>query len=48
MLAALPLILGVQMLLTFVQFDVHNVPRVVGGPLFGAIDDAHWRASLGR
>ncbi len=44
MLAALPLILGIQMLLTFVQFDVQNVPRVPVGPLLGAIDDAAWRA----
>ncbi|MES2785067.1 MAG: glycosyltransferase family 2 protein [Pseudomonadota bacterium] len=44
MLAALPLILGIQMLLTFVQFDVSNVPRVPVGPLLGAIDDAQWRS----
>lgn len=44
MLAALPLILGIQMLLTFVQFDVQNVPRVPVGPLLGAIDDTQWRA----
>ena len=44
MLAALPLILGIQMLLTFVQFDVQNVPRVPVGPLLGAIDDTEWRA----
>lgn len=45
MLAALPLILGIQMLLTFLQFDVQNVPRVPIGPLMGALDDAQWRTS---
>lgn len=44
MLAALPLILGIQMLLMFVQFDMQNVPRVPVGPLLGAIDDVEWRA----
>lgn len=44
MLAALPLILGIQMLLSFVQIDVQNVPRIPVGPLLGATDDAQWRA----
>jgi dolichol-phosphate mannosyltransferase len=43
MLAALPLILGIQMLLTFIQFDVSNVPRVPIGALMSAIDDEQWR-----
>lgn len=47
MLAALPLILGIQMLLTFIQFDVQNVPRTPVGPLLGAIDDAAWREQTG-
>jgi dolichol-phosphate mannosyltransferase len=47
MLAALPLILGIQMLLTFIQFDVQNVPRQPVGPLFGAMDDEQWRLGQG-
>lgn len=43
MLAALPLILGFQMLLAFLQFDMQNVPRIPVGPLLGAIDDVEWR-----
>ncbi|MBC7601458.1 MAG: glycosyltransferase family 2 protein [Ramlibacter sp.] len=43
MLAALPLILGIQMLLTFIQFDVQNVPRNPVGPLLAALDDSAWR-----
>jgi len=43
MLAALPLIVGIQLLLTFVQFDVQNVPRSPVGPLLAALDDEQWR-----
>lgn len=45
MLAALPVIVGIQMLLTFVQFDVQNAPRTPVGPLMAAIDDSEWRAT---
>jgi dolichol-phosphate mannosyltransferase len=48
MLAALPLILGIQMLLTFVQFDVQNTPRVPVAPFFAAIDDEQWRLERER
>ena len=43
MIAALPLILGFQMLLTFIQSDMQNVPRIPIGPLLAAIDDVEWR-----